>query len=646
MWHDGLLYQLHRKGVCGKLWRVVKDIYAKGSSRARLNGVLSEPFPVRQGVAQGCPMSCILFNIHVDDLLEGVNRDCSPEGIHLSANCSLSGVGYADDFFGLSGTPGGLQRIADMALIHSLLWRWDLNVDKTHAIVFNPADICPEHAGSLKWNWAGSELQRVKSTKLLGVIMTDDCEWSAHAAYAVTKGWGAYHEWKHVLRQPYLDRALKFRIINAIIKPRITYGMEVWTPPTKGEIDAIDIPLKQAVRDALSVPSCDRALYPTVLLLHDSGLRATPSDNAAAHVRYAHKIIRASVDSLPRQIASCLPNTHLWMERANKWVNEVAQHDPTRRLADAMLKPPPPFPCHLQAPAPASKAPPPLNRIINRAIALRDAPAYLCTATKRGRSPLALAALSSAPLHRAQPYVHRRDAGALLLFRAGLLAQDTKTANDDLYKSTKRRFDALAPAFLTCPDCHDDVNDEDGSSATAYQYRIMLHRFSRCPARIAILNWYYDVAVRSVPTPTMAAMLARARLASTAEPPPPFASEDVQAFLRHLLEPSALCRPGDSAHCRRMTHAATLLITYQNVDAPRLPPADEFGPLPCIHFPNCSIPVRPLAATIDDAFWAAVLISGHSVLRPAVLAAGADEAEAPAGVRRSVRLCLLRDAVA
>ena len=124
-------------------------------------------------------------------------------------------------------------------------------------------------------------------------------------------------------------------------------------------------------------------------------------------------------------------------------------------------------------------------------------------------------------------------------------------------------------------------------------------------------------------------LLARARLASSAEPPPPFASEDVEAFLQHLLAPSALCTSGDEACCRRMTHAATLLITYQNVDASRLPPVEEFGPLPCIRFPNCSNPVRPTAGSIDEAFWAAVLISGHSVLRPR-----ADEAEAPVGVRR------------
>ena len=186
-------------------------------------------------------------------------------------------------------------------------------------IVFNPDDVSPEHTGSLKWNWAGSELKSVTSTKLLGVIMSDDCSWTAQAKHAVTKGWGAYHAWKHVLRRPYLDRALKFRIINTIIKPTITYGMEVWAPPTIANAKAVDLPLKKAIRTALSVPEHARALYPTVLLLHDSGIRATPSDNAAAHVRYTHKILRAPLAFLPRLVANSLPNDHEWMGRAINW---------------------------------------------------------------------------------------------------------------------------------------------------------------------------------------------------------------------------------------------------------------------------------------------------------------------------------------
>ncbi len=90
VWHDGLFYKLYHKGVRGKLWRVVRGMYTMGASHARLNGLISDPFRILQGVAQGCPMSCTLYNVHVDDLLAGVNRDCIREGIRTSATCTLA----------------------------------------------------------------------------------------------------------------------------------------------------------------------------------------------------------------------------------------------------------------------------------------------------------------------------------------------------------------------------------------------------------------------------------------------------------------------------------------------------------------------------------------------------------------------------
>jgi hypothetical protein len=55
VWRDGLFYKLLKKGVDGKLWRVL-DMFAKTSSRVRVNDQLSDAFP--QGVGQGTPRRC------------------------------------------------------------------------------------------------------------------------------------------------------------------------------------------------------------------------------------------------------------------------------------------------------------------------------------------------------------------------------------------------------------------------------------------------------------------------------------------------------------------------------------------------------------------------------------------------------------
>jgi Reverse transcriptase (RNA-dependent DNA polymerase) len=67
--HNALLLKLHQSGVQGNLWRVVADSYRKCEARVKVNGCVSQPYSVEQGVAQACPLSPLLYNIFMDDLL-------------------------------------------------------------------------------------------------------------------------------------------------------------------------------------------------------------------------------------------------------------------------------------------------------------------------------------------------------------------------------------------------------------------------------------------------------------------------------------------------------------------------------------------------------------------------------------------------
>jgi hypothetical protein len=55
VWRDGLSAKLLEKGVDGKLWRVLRDLAIKSTSQVRVNGDLSEAFPLSAGVGQGDP---------------------------------------------------------------------------------------------------------------------------------------------------------------------------------------------------------------------------------------------------------------------------------------------------------------------------------------------------------------------------------------------------------------------------------------------------------------------------------------------------------------------------------------------------------------------------------------------------------------
>ena len=84
VWHAGMFYKLHHKVVKAKTWRLIWEIYAKTESVAALNGRHSAPFRLLQGVTQGDPMSCVLFNVMIDDLIVTLQASCATDGVVLT----------------------------------------------------------------------------------------------------------------------------------------------------------------------------------------------------------------------------------------------------------------------------------------------------------------------------------------------------------------------------------------------------------------------------------------------------------------------------------------------------------------------------------------------------------------------------------
>ena len=114
-------------GIKGKLWRVVRSLYATNKSCILLEGKSSECFSINQGVAQGCTLSPTLFWINIIGLLNEIEK-CTKLGVKISINKMSAGVLFADDFVGLAETGPGLQSLIDIVHNDSKHWRFEANV--------------------------------------------------------------------------------------------------------------------------------------------------------------------------------------------------------------------------------------------------------------------------------------------------------------------------------------------------------------------------------------------------------------------------------------------------------------------------------------------------------------------------------------
>ena len=88
---------------------------------------------MRRGVAQGCPLSPLLYAILVDPVLRDMQALSHPDLLWVgpaATRRTLVGQAYVDDLAGIAATQQGLQRVAQAVHLHSLRWGWMLNVPK------------------------------------------------------------------------------------------------------------------------------------------------------------------------------------------------------------------------------------------------------------------------------------------------------------------------------------------------------------------------------------------------------------------------------------------------------------------------------------------------------------------------------------
>ena len=103
--------------------------------------------------------------------------------------------------------------------------------------------------------------------------------------------------WVNTLKNKHMPMKAKRAIIQQCIKPCITYGMELWAPPSQNYYDKLDKPIKWAIKTALHIKHHERRAFPVVLLHNDLAIRPMTSENKAAHIKHAHRLQHRDPDS-------------------------------------------------------------------------------------------------------------------------------------------------------------------------------------------------------------------------------------------------------------------------------------------------------------------------------------------------------------
>ena len=198
-------------------------------------GIDSTLSDITCGVPQGSVLGPLLFIIYTNDLPNAL--------IHSRS------ILFADDTTIFYSSPNIHIVFENIKQDLANLTEWfranklSLNVNKTNYMIFSRTlHNVPDHTLTIETE----TIQRVESTKFLGIIIDESLSWSEHLNFTrkkISSGIYAINASKHLLSQQHLKT-----VYYTLIHPYLNYGTILWASSSKTHMRKLQIMQNKAIR--------------------------------------------------------------------------------------------------------------------------------------------------------------------------------------------------------------------------------------------------------------------------------------------------------------------------------------------------------------------------------------------------------------
>ena len=250
---EGLWLTLERHGVPPKLLRVTRALHEGMQAKVRAQGGLTEPFPVRTGVRQGCLIAPTLLNLFYAAALDvwrrGVEHDIELRfRIGTRLQVDSSDVFREDDVLRIDDTI-----YADDTTIFARTWetvkrKWHRYVDvigrfgltvsytKTEVMTAGVDDTGGDRlaADPAKQHETGPwlRMEHVASFPMLGSGVQEDGGYEREVTARLKAAGAAYGRLKPTCFScRHLSGRRKYKVFSVFVLTRLLYGAELWRLP-------------------------------------------------------------------------------------------------------------------------------------------------------------------------------------------------------------------------------------------------------------------------------------------------------------------------------------------------------------------------------------------------------------------------------
>jgi len=226
--HGALLRKLWLAGVRGRALAFMRALYDDIRLSVLTPHGASETVPVLRGVRQGCPASPAMFNIFVNDILDGLDRfGVSVPGL----GARVAGLLFADDLVVLAPSRrrlvrmlGALDEWADRNEMAFGVSKCGIMGIGRNGLALN--DRLRREAD--RYRLGGANVPIVDAYTYLGLVVNPLLSSQQMVDDRVAKGWRAYMALRPVLECTRIPLAIRVRLVKATLLPTVMYGAELW----------------------------------------------------------------------------------------------------------------------------------------------------------------------------------------------------------------------------------------------------------------------------------------------------------------------------------------------------------------------------------------------------------------------------------
>lgn len=234
--HKLLLQKLNDIGVKESAYRLIESYLSNRHQVVKICDAKSTPELITYGVPQGSILGPLLFLIYINNMKD----------IKLTADITL----YADDtclfYYGNEIQSIAKQAQDDLNILHTWL-QYNLltiNVMKTKYMIFTAKNKKDFNMPTLHVN--NEPLTKVQSQKYLGLTLDSHLTWKPHLDNIRAKLTSLMGILRGVVRC--FPESVRYIIYNSLIKPHITYLIEVWGSATKTNTKPLQIAQNKIIK--------------------------------------------------------------------------------------------------------------------------------------------------------------------------------------------------------------------------------------------------------------------------------------------------------------------------------------------------------------------------------------------------------------